>query len=207
MTPEGPATGRYSTDSGEPGGRAQRHMARLIIALSAGVVVVVLLLVYLLVNAADPEPIAGPPPGTGDQSSGATTDPTRGAAPSAPRSQATPIVIDPVAGPPLCASFRGSGDVPQGRTLWLTVVSDEHRYYFFPTVPELHRWTAENVTLGIPEEKPGEPFTVLAVLADATGDKNIEKLEGKGARSLPEGVEEKHKIYVRRGAGEQECQE
>lgn len=162
--------------------------------------------IFAVVVAVLSRPPIGDPPPDPLPSSAAPIPPGGHAQSSSP---AAPIVIDRISAPPLCATFAGSGDVPQGRTLWLAVQSDERKYYFFPVVPESSspRWTAGNVTLGIPEEKPGEPFTVLAVLATATGDRNIEKLDGNGSRSLPSGVKEEHRIYVKRGANERQCQE
>lgn len=143
-------------------------------------------------------------PGTATPSTNITTGRVTQPASSSPLA---PIRVDQVQGPPLCAKFTGSGDVPSGKTLWLVVQSDEPKYYFFPTIPEprQHRWIAENVTLGIPEEKPGEPFTVFAMLASPTGDKSIEKLNWGGSRSLPSGVEEEHRIYVKRGKDNRRC--
>lgn len=216
MTPQVPAAGQPDTTAeGEPGGRAQRHIASLIVALIAGMVVVVVLAIFLATSLAGPRPDDGSEPSTDRSprdpaaSSIATGSPRGGSSSSSP-SRARPLVIDQIVDPPLCATFHGTGDVPQGRTLWLAVVSDERKYYFFPTEPDpmQGRWTAANVTLGVPEEKPGEPFTVIAVLADSAGDREIENAGWVGLRHLPaKGTVESHRIYVRRGADEQACQE
>jgi hypothetical protein len=191
---DGPATIGQSAD-----GRGKPSF--MVLILAALLVVAVLIVVMTFYGRQTGTPSTG--------GSATATSTPGGDEPTSPPARSAPIAINPTSEPPLCAAFTGSGDIPKGRTLWLAVLSDEPRYYFFPTVvePSLRQWTAENVTLGVPEENPGEPFTVFALLADANGDQNVEKLNWKGANSIPSGLEEQDRIHVKRGKDERQCQE
>lgn len=85
MTPQLPPAGQPgppdTNAEGEPGGRAQRHIAGLILALTAGMVVVVVLAAFLAMR------LAGPGP---DVVTVLTTSaPPTSTAPSSPRTSAT----------------------------------------------------------------------------------------------------------------------
>ncbi len=133
--------------------------------VTAAVVTAVVGGIFAVVVAAVPALIVGPPnPNPSPTPLRSSTDITgQSGTEPAPTYKLAPIRVDQVQDPPRCAKFTGSGDVPDGKTLWLVVQSDEPKYYFYPTIPEplQHRWAAENVTLGLSTESPVSPLPFL----------------------------------------------
>jgi hypothetical protein len=98
-----------------------------------------------------------------------------------PATQSTQsISFDPVThAVPRCASFKGKGDVPQGRQLWVVVVTSENgrtKYYFDETSAAGGQWSAPKVPIGSGSDPTGELFKVWAV----TFPDNISRDIGSG---------------------------
>jgi hypothetical protein len=90
---------------------------------------------------------------------------------------ALPIRFDPVTGTvPRCASFTGKGDVPQGRQLWIVVVTNEGgraKYYFDDASAASGQWSAPKVSIGSISDPAGEWFKVWAVTFTNATSQNI----------------------------------
>src|SRR5437773_1681568 len=99
--------------------------------------------------------------------SGDSPTPTQGASTGTSTQNAQPIRFDPVTDTvPRCASFKGKGDVPQGRHLWIVVMTNEGgrtKYYFDGTSAADGLWSAPKVSIGSDSDPAGELFNVWAV--------------------------------------------
>jgi hypothetical protein len=177
-----------------------------IVLIAAGVTVIALFSYTL--GAAGQQAVAKSPtvPSTGPTTT--TTAEAVHASTAPPSTPSARIKIDRIRNPPLCATFTGVGVPPTGETSWLVVRSDEPRYYFYAAtlVSGSDRWVAKNVTLGVPEEPPGEPFDIFATVmtADATKAITPEVIQN-GLVALPSGVRVVDEYQVERGAGRREC--
>jgi hypothetical protein len=107
-----------------------------------------------------------------------------------------------------CATFTGAGEAPARQTLWLTVQSDQPRYYFYPVVarPRTYRWSARDVELGTEAEQSGEPYEVGIAQADeATSRALYNKEYSQGVAMPPAGLRIVDQIAVRRNADTRPC--
>lgn len=132
-----------------------------------------------------------------------TRTPTPSSAPS------IRVRIDEISEPrPRCAAFTGEGVIPTGSRLWLAVLSNEPKYYLNPVSFNSNgrTWTATKVTLGAQDEPEGQPYGILAVVADPSGDQAIRKADlVNGLTSLPPGTRVTSRITVTRGPNAQAC--
>jgi hypothetical protein len=107
-----------------------------------------------------------------------------------------------------CMTVPGTGDVPGNRFLWLIVRSGEPKYYFFPTQPNAddHTWLAPNVQFGTADDKPGEPFVVIAALLDDAASRRINTADySNGVEKLPTGMTTIGQAQVQRGSDRKPC--
>ncbi len=119
------------------------------------------------------------------------------------------IKINPVNTPvPMCATFTGTGDVPSGRTLWLTVRTDTLKYYFKPVTLNVteHNWTATNAIIGSQDDHAGALFTIYAVLVDGATNRLINQGHfNGGVADLPDAVVWVDQLQVSRSTDRTEC--
>lgn len=119
---------------------------------------------------------------------------------------ATAVVLDRIATAPMCATFSGKGAPPDGTILWLAVLSDEPKYYFFPVQVDVDRWRADNVTLGVVGEGAGEPFGISAILANESASDAIRGgAFESGISQLPSGATVADSMNIRRNQTNKPC--
>jgi hypothetical protein len=105
-----------------------------------------------------------------------------------PNPAVRPIKITTNSPVPRCATFDGTGDVPQGQTLWLIVFTPGSRKYYPKPVTvaaSTHGWTARNVLIGAQDDPADTTYMIYATLVDNSSNLMLEQNRSAGLTYLP----------------------